>query len=120
MTAPTASPSAALNNALSNLRTAIENQPEPARTDLMAALTYLEPAIKQDLDLVAAQFLNRIPLFGAIADQVIQGAMNTALDEGLAQLTAAKAARIGGMMPAQDDARTLTSPKVTPWEIIAI
>ena len=92
MTPPIASPSAGLTNALSNMRTAIEAQPEPARGELMKAAGWVEDVVKTELDAVAARYLGRMPVFGGIADAIVQGAINTALDEGLAQLTAAKSA----------------------------
>jgi pyrroline-5-carboxylate reductase len=88
----TVSPSAELTNALSNMRTAIEAQPEPGRGDLLKAAGWVESVVKTDLDAVAARYLGKMPAFGAIADSLVQGAIDTALDEGLAQLTAAKSA----------------------------
>ncbi len=89
---PSVSPSAALNNVLANVRAAIATLPPDDQTRVNYAFNDLEPVLKDELDAVAAQYLNRLPLFGGIADGIVQGAINRALDEGLAQLTAAKAA----------------------------
>ncbi len=86
----TATPSEALTTALQTLRGAIATLSPDDQTRVNYAFEALEPVVKDELDLVAATWLDKVPVFGGIADGIVKDAIGKALDEGLAQLTAAK------------------------------
>ena len=86
----TATPSEALTTALQTLRGAIATLSPGDQTRVNYAFDALEPVVKSELDLVADSYLQKLPVFGGIADDVVKNAVGKALDEGLAQLTAAK------------------------------
>ena len=81
----------ALQSALAAVKAAIGELPAEYQVRLNLAMQQLEPVIAGELETVADSYLNRIPVFGGIADSLINGAITKALDDGLAQLTAAKA-----------------------------
>lgn len=83
-------PSEALTTALQTVRGAIATLSPDDQTRVTYAFDALEPVVKDELDLVAATYLGKLPVFGGIADEIVKGAIGKALDEGLAQLTAAK------------------------------
>ena len=88
-------PSEALTSALGAVRGAIATLSPDDQTRVNYAFEALEPVLKDELDLVAATFLDKLPVFGAVADGIVKDAIGKALDEGLSQLTAAKS-KIGG------------------------
>lgn len=90
MTLVTVTPSDALTAALQGLRGAIATLTPDDQTRVNYAFDALEPVLKDELDAVAASYLGKLPVFGGIADGIVKGAVAKALDEGLAQLTAAK------------------------------
>jgi hypothetical protein len=83
-------PSEALTTALQTLRGAIATLSPDDQTRVNYAFDALEPVVKDELDLVAATFLGKLPVFGGIADGIVKTAIGRALDEGLSDLTAAK------------------------------
>jgi hypothetical protein len=83
-------PSDALQTALQSVRGAIATLATDDQTRVTYAFDALEPVLKDELDLVAATYLGKLPVFGGIADAIVKDAIGRALDEGLAQLTAAK------------------------------
>jgi hypothetical protein len=86
----TVTPSEALTTALQTLRGAIATLSPDDQTRVNYAFDALEPVVKDELDLVAATFLGKLPVFGGIADGIVKNAIGRALDEGLSDLTAAK------------------------------
>ena len=86
----TVTPSEALTTALQTLRGAIATLSPDDQTRVNYAFEALEPVVKDELDLVAATFLSKLPVFGGIADAIVKNAIGRALDEGLSDLTAAK------------------------------
>jgi len=86
----TVTPSEALTTALQTLRGAIATLSPDDQTRVNYAFDALEPVVKDELDLVAATYLGKLPVFGGVADGIVRDAIGKALDEGLAQLTAAK------------------------------
>jgi hypothetical protein len=88
-------PSDALTTALLTVRGAIATLSPDDQTRVNYAFDALEPVVKDELDLVAATYLHKLPVFGGIADAIVKDAIGKALDEGLSQLTAAKS-KIGG------------------------
>jgi hypothetical protein len=90
MTPVTVTPSDALNSAMTAVRGAIATLSPDDQTRVTYAFDALEPVLKDELDQVAATYLCKLPVFGGLADGIVKGAIGKALDEGLAQLTAAK------------------------------
>lgn len=88
-------PSEALSAAIVAVRSAIATLSPDDQTRVTYAFDALEPVLKDELDQVAATYLGKLPVFGGIADSIVRDAIGKALDDGLAQLTAAKT-RIGG------------------------
>ena len=86
----TVTPSEALTTALQTLRGAIATLSPDDQTRVNYAFEALEPVVKDELDLVAATYLDKVPVFGGIADGIVKDAISKALDQGLAELTAAK------------------------------
>ena len=95
MTPVTVTPSDALTTALQGLRGAIATLSPDDQTRVNYAFEALEPVVKDELDRVAAAYLGKLPVFGGIADGIVKDAIGKALDDGLAELTAAKT-QIGG------------------------
>jgi hypothetical protein len=92
MSSANVSPSAGVNTLFANLRQAVASIPEGFAAEARGLLDPLEEGVKGELNRVADTYLNRLPAFGPVADQIIKAAIDKALDEGLAQLTAAKSA----------------------------
>jgi hypothetical protein len=85
-------PSAVLTGALDAVRDAVRALSPDDQTRVNYALTALEPVIADELDAVAGAYLKKLPVFGGVADDLVKSAVAKALDDGLAQLTAAKSA----------------------------
>ena len=85
-------PSDALTTALQTVRGAIATLSPDDQTRVNYAFDALEPVVKDELDLVASTYLQKLPVFGGIADGIVKDAIGKALDQGLAELTAAKTA----------------------------
>jgi hypothetical protein len=83
-------PSDALTAAMTAVRGAIATLSPDDQTRVTYAFDALEPVVKDELDQVAAAYLAKLPVFGGIADGIVKEAIGNALDDGLAQLTAAK------------------------------
>jgi hypothetical protein len=91
MTPATVAPSEALSSALQAVRDVIATLSADDQARVNNAFDALGPAVKDELDLVAATYRDKLPAFGAMADGIVRDAICKALDEGLSQLTAAKA-----------------------------
>jgi hypothetical protein len=76
--------------AIAAIRSAIATLPPDDQTRITYAIDALEPVLDDELDKVANSYLGKLPVFGGIADDIVKSAIGKALDEGLAQLTAAK------------------------------
>ena len=89
---PNVTPSQALQNAIQEVHSAVATLSPDDQTRVNYALQALEPVLADELNRVAATYLAKLPVFGGLADGLVKGAINQVLEDGLAQLTAAKAA----------------------------
>lgn len=92
MTTLSITPSQALQDAVQVVRTAVASLSPDDQTRVNYALQALEPVLTDELNKVAATYLTKLPVFGSLADSLVKGAINNVLEDGLEQLTAAKAA----------------------------
>lgn len=78
-----------LASALAAIKTLMMDQPEPARTDLINSLKWLEPAIEYEVDTAISAAAKRIPLAGSFIGGIVTDSFNKALEAGLVELTTA-------------------------------
>jgi hypothetical protein len=82
----------AVQTALATVRDAMAGLSPEDQARVNYALQALEPVIADEFDKAAATYIDKLPVFGGIADDLVKAAVSKALEDGLAQLTAAKSA----------------------------
>lgn len=74
-------------SAMANIKATMQAQPDPARTDLINALKWLEPAIEAEIAGAVAAYTAKVPIVGGLIANAVNTAVDTALREVLADLT---------------------------------
>ena len=82
--------SASLQSAVDALTKAVSTLSPDDQTRVNYAVQELLPVIADELEAVAAQYANRLPVFGGVADNFIKSAITGALDQALNDLAKAK------------------------------
>ncbi len=85
----------ALADSLARVDAFVEKLPPEYQDAFATALDDLKNVIEMEVDAAVKAQAAKVPIVGGIAASIINGAINKALDDGLAELTAAKSAYAG-------------------------